>query len=234
MIICCLTSVVAIPGRKQGWNCVVFVIIFSLAFIPSSLFSMASALWWVHAYSLGEWNRRYEQGDSEPAIAIVGDCDCILSIRGHSFSSPGLSFVFGWIIGSKERSFIKWIFPILMSLINRLVQKYLRRCDYFHFFVLINCFQIMTSSMQQQAQEQQLLGSQVKLENQEPVVKNTKWEFRCFYSGKAVFPHGWIIVKFSTWLGWLKADWDFSENASISERTGFSQTKILVEKWWQM
>ena len=61
------------------------------------LFSMASALWWVHAYSLGEWNRRYEQGDSEPAIPIVGDCDCILSIRGHSFSSPVLSFVFQFL-----------------------------------------------------------------------------------------------------------------------------------------
>ena len=30
--------------------------------------------------------------------------------------------------------------------------------------------------MQQQAQEQQLLGSQVKLENQEPVVKKTQNE----------------------------------------------------------
>ena len=152
MIICCLTSVVAIPRRMNFvikyslwlytlcdhilfvikyslwlyalfhckllvivyscvcilmWLytfsiCILFVIVYSLLFwYPHVLWLHTNCFRWyiyslfviayllfVIAYSLGEWDSRYEKGDSEPAISIVRDCDRILPIRGHSFPIP--------------------------------------------------------------------------------------------------------------------------------------------------
>ena len=82
--------------------CILFVIVYSLLFwYPHELWLHTNCFRWyiyslfviayllfVIAYSLGEWDSRYEKGDSEPAISIVRDCDRILPIRGHSFPIP--------------------------------------------------------------------------------------------------------------------------------------------------